>query len=108
MTLMDITHAEHTGYLISPEPDANPHVTKLRDYLIETFRDMSDVEAIKVAGELIEFCRDEMLVGLGAIRRNATANAKLYMTREQIAAATNLSYAIISRLITESRGVPSR
>lgn len=78
---------------------------QLRDCLLGIFAEEDTVSTIRVAGELIEYSR-LVLTAMGAIRRSAAAHARSTMTPDEIAKATNLSRATVSRLITEYRNVP--
>lgn len=101
---MELVSADHASYLESDElAEASEYVETLRQCLVEIFRNKDDVLAIVISGLLIEYGRDVMLPALGAIRRNATANLRSAMSPRDIAAATGLSNAVVSRLITESR-----
>ena len=102
---MAMVAGNHTSYLASDELSENSgHVETLRKCLIDIFQGRSDIEAVHISGILIQYTRDVVLPGLGAIRRNATANARTHMSPEEIVSATGLSHATVSRLITESRG----
>lgn len=102
---MKIMSADHIAFLADdPDNPHPPHVETLRRCLTEIFADCSDVEAIQISGDLIGYCRDVVLPALGGIRRNATANARVYMSVSEIASATGLSHAVVSRLFTERRG----
>lgn len=97
---------DYTNYLPNNDQTENSrHVEMLRACILEIFKDCDEIQSIRVSGSLIEYTRDMVLPALGAIRRNATANARMFMSPDEIAAATALSRAVVSRLITESRGV---
>lgn len=101
---MELVSADHASYLESDElSEASEHVETLRRCLVEIFENKNDIEATVISGLLIEYGRDIMLPALGAIRRNATANLRTIMSPKDIATATGLSLAVVSRLITESR-----
>lgn len=106
---MTMTAADHTLYLApSDKSESVAEIEKLRQCLLEIFANLDDMEAIRISGLLIEYGRDYMLPALGAIRRNATANSRAYMSVAEIMSATGLSYAVVSRLITENRGTLPR
>ena len=75
----------------------------LRQSLLDIFAGNSDVENIRVSGDLIQYIRDHVLSALAGIRRASAIGARATMSPEEIAAATGLSKATISRLITEHR-----
>lgn len=75
----------------------------LREALLEIFAGKTDVEKIRISGELIQYIRDHVLSALAGIRRGSAIGARTSMSPEEIAAATGLSKATISRLITEHR-----
>lgn len=102
---METVSADHVAYLADdPDNPLSQPVEILRQCLLDIFQDRSDVEAIQISGDLIKYCRDKVLPALGGIRRNATANARVSMTVDEIASATGLSHAVVSRLFTERRG----
>lgn len=76
---------------------------RLRESLLQIFSDKTDVENIRVAGDLIQYIRDHVLSALAGIRRASAIGARATMSPEEIATATGLSKATISRLITEHR-----
>lgn len=63
----------------------------------------SDIEVIKISGDLIKYLRDNVLTSLAAIRRAAANQARTQMSPDEIVTATGLSKATVSRLITERR-----
>lgn len=75
----------------------------LRKALLDIFAGNTDVENIRVSGDLIQYIRDYVLSALAGIRRASAIGARATMSPEEIAAATGLSKATISRLITEHR-----
>lgn len=89
---------------------------QLRLCLSAIFKDQDPLTTIVVAGQLIEYARDVILPSLGTVRRNAAGVARasvpagMGLSPDQIATATGLSRATVSRLITEDRnpvsGVP--
>lgn len=78
---------------------------QVRACLASVFQDRDPIEAMLIAGELIEYARDYVLSGMAAIRRTATVTARITMSPDDIAKATHLSRATVSRLITEYREV---
>lgn len=83
---------------------ATPAELKLRGCLNSIFENQDSVSQIVIAGELIEFSR-LVQTALAAVRREATVTARSSMSPGQIAEATGLSRATVSRLITEYRNV---
>lgn len=75
----------------------------VREILVSVLSSQSDTEVIKTTGDLIGYLRDHVLSALAGIRRTAANNARLTMSPDEIAAATGLSKATVSRLITERR-----
>jgi hypothetical protein len=75
----------------------------LRQSLLDIFAGKTDVENIRVSGDLITYIRDVVLSSLAGIRRASAIGARSSMSPEEIAAATGLSKATVSRLITEHR-----
>jgi hypothetical protein len=90
--------------LLQPK-DETPAQARVRECLVSVFRDRDPVEGMLIAGELIEYARDYVLSGMAAIRRTATVTARITMSPDEIAQATGLSRATVSRLITEYREV---
>jgi hypothetical protein len=78
---------------------------QIRDCLYAAFEDQDPIVRIQVAGELIEYIRDNVLSALATVRRSATVTARSSMSPDDIAKATRLSRATVSRLITEFRNV---
>lgn len=105
--MMTGTAADHSSYFAG-EASPVPQIEELRQCLLGIFQDCDDIAAIRISGLLIEYTRDVVLPALGAARRNATANARASMTVPEIMTATGLSYAVVSRLITENRGTATR
>lgn len=77
---------------------------QLRGCLNSIFEERNNVERIVVAGQLIEFSR-LIQTALATVRREATVYARTTMSPGEIAEATGLSRATVSRLITEYRNV---
>lgn len=76
---------------------------QLRLCLTNILQGVDPISTMLVTGELIEYSRDYVLSGLAAVRRMATVTARITMSPDEIARATNLSRATVSRLITEYR-----
>lgn len=72
--------------------------------LYKELQKLDPVERIRVSTELIEVCRDQLMVDLATIRRAAAAEARHVqgMRPNDIAEATGSSRQTISRLLTEA------
>lgn len=93
---------EYLAKLLQPA-DETPAQARVRQCLINVFQDRGPIESMLIAGQLIEYARDYVLSGMAAIRRTATVTARITMSPDEIAKATGLSRATVSRLITEYR-----
>jgi len=85
------------------DTDETPEQFALRKCLTEILEGKSEIEAIMITGNLINYTRDHVLSALAGIRRAAAITARSSMTSEQIVKATGLSKATVSRLVTENR-----
>lgn len=90
---------------IVPKGAGTPAELQIRDCLINIFKDQDPVTTMLVAGQLIEYFRDDVLSSVATLRRGAAAVARSSMAPRDIAEATGLSRATVSRLITEYRNV---
>lgn len=80
---------------------------QVRDCVMQSLHGKDSILTIMVAGDLIEYVRDELLPALGSIRRTAAGVAREQgqMNVHEIAAATGATTATVRRLITEARNV---
>jgi CRP-like cAMP-binding protein len=99
---MASSEEHYVGQLLTPT-DTGTERDAIRELLIELLSQQSDTQIIRSTGDLIEYIRDQVLSSLAGIRRAAANNARLTMSPDQIASATGLSKATVSRLITERR-----
>ena len=87
-----------------PVRDPNPAREQMRDCIIATLEGKPALEVVTITSDLISYLRDQLLNGLGAVRRNAAAQLKESgMTTAEISTATGMTEVTIRRLITESK-----
>lgn len=78
---------------------------QLRKCLIDALSGHDSLVTMTVAGQLIDFLRDELMAGAAEIRRKAAKLTKeeTGMSVRDIAEASGQSHQAVARLITESR-----
>lgn len=80
-----------------------PEQEQLRKCLLTVLTGQEDVDLIRVGHDLITLMRDQLMTGVGQVRRQAAARARDTMQPEDLARASGQSRATIARLLTEAR-----
>lgn len=82
-----------------------PEQAQIRACLIAILEKHEDVEVVRIAGELINLMRDQLLMLAANTRRQAAKAARERMTTVELSAASHQSRQTISRLLTEAKAL---
>lgn len=80
-----------------------PEQAQLRACTIAALSGHEPASAVRVASELIQLMRDQLLAGTAKVRRVAAEVARSEMSPSELAAASGQTRQTISRLLTEAR-----
>lgn len=76
-----------------------PEQAMLRQCLIAALKDLSDIDRIRVGGELVDFMRDELMGVTASVRKLAAVEARKTMEPHEIALAAGVSGTTVARLL---------
>jgi hypothetical protein len=82
-----------------------PEQAQIRSCLTAILQQHEDTEVVRVAGELINLMRDQLLMLTANTRRKAAESARTRMSTVELALASNQSRQTISRLLTEAKAL---
>ncbi len=93
-------------YMEAPEGWTDtPEQAAIRQCLTSILGQHEDVEVVRIAGELINLMRDQLLMLTANTRRQAARSARERMTTVELAAASHQSRQTVSRLLTEAKAL---
>lgn len=93
-------------YMKAPEGWTDtPEQAAIRQCLTNILQQHDDVEVVRIAGELINLMRDQLLMLTANTRRQAARSARERMTTVELAANSHQSRQTISRLLTEAKAL---
>lgn len=90
---------------LSPTMDRadTPEQAQMRECLVGILRGHSDADTVRICHEIITLMRDQLSTQVAEVRRRAAAEARTYMTSQELATASNQSPQTIARLLDEAR-----
>ncbi len=80
-----------------------PEQAALRSCLFQALDGRHPVDQVRIGRDLVELMRDQLMGAASKVRNLAASQARETMTTQEIATASGLSHATVSRLLTKGR-----